>query len=210
MAQLPTLRDSTGQATQTPKRPNEEAIFAAALEAFGAHGFNGASMRDIAARAGTSLSNLYNYVPAKADLLAKVLQRANEDLRSSLEAALAVVPSGAAQRLAAVVRAYVLWSVRQQLAGVVALGEFRYLQGPQREQVVEARDSTQRIIGSIVEEGVRSGEFLTPYPHESTRSIALLCAALATWFRPSGEKTADHVAEEQAHLALAMVEANMA
>lgn len=198
---------STGQTTRMPKRTNEAAIFAAALEAFGAHGFNGASMRDIAARAGTSLSNLYNYVPAKADLLASVLQRANDDLRSSLERALTATPDDAVERLTAVVRAYVLWSVRQQLAGVVALGEFRYLEGPLRGEVVKARDSTQQIVSSIVEQGVKSGAFRTPYPHEAARSIALLCAALSTWFRPTGEKTADQVADEQAHLALAMVQA---
>lgn len=199
-----------GRTPPAPKRANEAAIFAAALEAFGARGFNGASMRDIATRAGTSLSNLYNYVPAKADLLASVLQRANADLRSSLEAALAAAGEDPAGRLTAVVRGYVLWSVRQQMAGVVALGEFRYLDGPLREQVVSARDGTQQIFSSIVEQGVRSGAFATPHPHEAARSIALLCAALSTWYRPTGEKTADQVADEQAHLALAMVEARTA
>jgi AcrR family transcriptional regulator len=198
---------SSGSTSPTPKRANEAAIFAAALEAFGASGFNGASMRDIATRAGTSLSNLYNYVPAKADLLAGVLKRANDDLRASLEEALAAASEGAAERLVAVVRAYVLWSTRQRLAGVVALGEFRYLDGPQRAQVVDARDGTQQIFSSIVELGVQQGSFATPHPHEAARSIALLCAGLSTWYRSTGEKTADQLADEQAHIALAMVEA---
>jgi AcrR family transcriptional regulator len=163
-------------------------------------------MRDIASRAGTSLANLYNYVPSKDALLASVLRQANDDLIAALEAA--IPEHGASrERLEAAVRAYVEWSIRSRTAGVVALGEFRYLRGDQRSEVVRARDTTQQIFTSIVEEGTAAGEFATPYPHEAARNIVLLCAALSTWYRPEGPESPDVVAAQQARLALAMVEA---
>ena len=70
---------------------------------------------------------------------------------------------------------------------VVALGEFRYLQGELREQVVEARDSTQQIVGSIVEQGVRTGEFQTPYPHEAARIGSRPCFSGRGPCRPHGD-----------------------
>jgi AcrR family transcriptional regulator len=189
------------------RRPNEAAIFSAALEAFSSNGFNGASMRAIATRAGTSLSNLYNYVPAKAELLAQVLRHANDDLLASLNEALEAAGQTAGERLSAAVWAYVHWTARAQTAGQVALSEFRYLEGSLREGVVEARDRTERIFIDIVKAGTGSGDFGTPYPREAARNIVLLCAALATWYQAGGRQSPDRIADEQVRLALAMVEA---
>lgn len=188
-------------------RPNERAIFVAALNAFAEHGFYGASMRDIATRAQTSLSNLYNYVPAKADLLAQVLRRANDELLGELRDALDRSGPSAADQMRAVVKTYVLWSARNQTAGTVAMGEFRYLSGSQRREVVQARDQTQQLFTDIAVRGVERGEFETPYPQQAARNIVLLCSAFATWYRRGGGNTAEEMAEVQSRLALGMVEA---
>lgn len=186
-------------------RPSEPAILAAALEAFGEKGFNGSSMRDIARLAGTSLANLYNYVPSKGHLLATVLQQANDELLTELRASVPEQGSDA-ERLTAAVTAYVRWTARSQMAGVVALSEFRYLEGEQRQAVVAARDTTQAIFTEIVEHGVGTGEFGTPFPRLAARNIVLTCSALATWYRPDGPEGPEVVAEQQAWLARAVVE----
>ncbi|MEX2374566.1 MAG: TetR/AcrR family transcriptional regulator [Dehalococcoidia bacterium] len=185
----------------------EEAISTAALNAFAANGFNGASMRVIANNAGTSLSNLYNYFSSKSDLLARVLLESNMDLLQSLQTRLAAATADDCARLVVAVRTYVLWSAHRQTAGIVALSEVRYLTGALRKQVVASRDETERIFIDTVRSGVASGEFDTPYPRAAARNIVLLCAAFATWYRPSGARTAEEIADEQARLALAMVEA---
>jgi AcrR family transcriptional regulator len=202
--------EPTGPAVRSgARRPSEDAIFQAALAAFGARGFNGSSMREIAQGANTSLSNLYNYVPAKADLLAWVLKHANDGLLAQLEGALASSTESAADRLSSVVRAYVGWSVAHRTAGLVAISEFRYLEGAQRKDVVAARDRTERIFTDVVQEGADSGEFATPFPHEAARNIVLLCSGLAAWYQPGRGRTASEIADEQARLALAMVEARL-
>lgn len=194
-----------GRSSRSGRRPNEEAIFTASLSAFGELGFHGASMREIAARAGTSLANLYNYVPAKADLLARVLRVANDHLLRDLSDAVDEA-SPHVQQLRALVEAYTLWSARNRTAGIVAMSEFRYLSGKQRVDVVAARDQTEQMFTETVLAGVASGEFQTPCPRQAARNIVLLCSAFASWYQPGGASSPEEMAASQARLALAMVE----
>lgn len=178
-----------------------------ALMAFAEQGFNGASMRDIAKRAGTSLSNLYNYFPSKEELLVAVLKDANDELLSRTSRTVAAAKPSATERLRAAVRAYVGFVVDTQPASVVALSELRYLTGERRRELVAARDETEALFLQIVDQGVASGEFGTNRPRDATRAVLLLCATVANWFRPDGELSREAVAEMQADFALALVEA---
>jgi AcrR family transcriptional regulator len=191
-------------------RGNEAAILNAALEAFGDKGFNGASMRDVARGAGTSLSNLYNYFPSKSHLLAEVLRRANDELYARTSAAVEEAGDAAAARLRDAVRAYVGFVVDHQVAALVAISEVRYLQGPERDRLVAARDSTQAIFAEIVAQGAANGEFRTPYPADAARSIVSLCSAVSTWYRPDGRLSRGQLGEQHARYALALVETPLA
>ncbi|MCW2945119.1 MAG: TetR family transcriptional regulator [Actinoallomurus sp.] len=188
-------------------RGNETAILTSALEAFGAEGFNGASMRDIARRAQTSLSNLYNYYPSKSHLLAEVLRQANAELLARTERAVAKAGNVPVARLRAAVKAYVGFVVDHQTAALVAISEFRYLAGEDREQVVQARDSTQSIFEKIVWQGVDSGDFATPYPEDAARNIVSMCSAISTWYHARGRLSGRALAEQHARYALALLEA---
>ncbi len=176
-----------------------------ALAAFAEHGFNGASMRDIAKRADTSLSNVYNYFPSKEDLLVAVLKDTNGELLRRTNRTVAAAKPNPTDRLRAAVRAYVGFVVDAQPASIVALSELRYLGGERRKAVVAARDETEALFLRLVEEGVESGEFTTTRPHDATRAVLLLCATVANWFRPDGELSREAVAELQADFALALV-----
>jgi TetR/AcrR family transcriptional regulator, cholesterol catabolism regulator len=200
-------RPSAEQRFTDSGRANEAAILNAALDAFGENGFNGASMRDVARGAGTSLSNLYNYFPSKAQLLAEVLRWANDELHGRILRAVEEAGDDAAPQLREAVRAYVRFVVEHQVAMVVSLGEVRYLQGPARDPLIEARDSTQAIFGEIVARGAASGEFRTPYPEDAARAITSLCATIATWYRPEGRLSWGQLAEQHARYCLALVEA---
>lgn len=191
-------------------RGNEAAILNAALDAFGTHGFHGASMRDVAKRAGTSLSNLYNYVPSKSRLLAEVLRRANDELATRLRAALEDAGDDAASRMREVVRAYVRFIVDHQVAMVVSTNEVRYLTGADRSALVAERDATQAVFEDIVAQGVAAGTFTTPYPDDAARTILTALSAVAGWYRSDGRLSRGQLAEQQARYALALLEAPLA
>jgi AcrR family transcriptional regulator len=190
-----------------PGRRNEAAILNAALTAFGEKGFYGASMRDVARGAETSLSNLYNYFPSKSHLLGELLRRANDELLARTSAAVDGAGDDPVARLREAVRAYVGFVVDHQAAALVAISEIRYLAGEEREQVVSARDSTQAIFGRIVADGVAAGEFSTPYPEDAARSIVSMCSAISTWYRHGGRLSKEALGERYARYALALLEA---
>ncbi|GAA2903681.1 TetR/AcrR family transcriptional regulator [Pseudonocardia halophobica] len=188
-------------------RGNEAAILNAALAAFGAQGFNGASMREVAKGAATSLSNLYNYFPSKSRLLAEVLRHANAELEARVRRAVADAGDDATSRMREAVRAYVGFVVDQQLAMLVSTAEVRYLQGEDRARLVADRDRTQAIFADIVEQGVAGGEFRTPHAADAARAILSMVNAVATWYRPDGRLSRGQLAEQHARYALALLEA---
>ncbi|MEJ2890127.1 TetR/AcrR family transcriptional regulator [Actinomycetospora aeridis] len=191
-------------------RGHEAAILNAALEAFGAKGFHGASMRDVARGAGTSLSNLYNYFPSKSRLLAEVLRHANDELVTRLHVAVDEAGDDAVSRLREVVRAYVRFVVDHQLAMVVSTNEVRYLAGEDRERLVVDRDATQAVFEDIVAQGAASGEFRTPHPADAARTVLSALAGVAQWYRPDGRLSRGQLAEQQARYALALLESPLA
>lgn len=67
----------------------EERILRAALETFAERGYDGASMRDIAARADATLGLLQYYFGGKARLWRAAVDRAFAEMRSGFDAALA-------------------------------------------------------------------------------------------------------------------------
>ena len=74
----------TEQALESRKACIEDA----AKQLFIRQGFHATSMRNIAARAGTSLGNLYNYYPTKEAILGSIISKyqrvIDERLRSNL------------------------------------------------------------------------------------------------------------------------------
>lgn len=190
-------------------RGNQAAILNAALTAFGEKGFYGASMREVARGAGTSLSNLYNYFPAKADLLAALLRMANDELLSRIQTAVDAAGRRSADRLRAAVEAHVGFVVDHQVASLVALSEIRYLTGAARKRVVAARDSTQGLYEEIVAAGAASGEFATPYPEDAARTVVSMCATIATWYHPDGRLSSAELAAQHGHYALALVQGSL-
>ncbi|MDT7711095.1 MAG: hypothetical protein QOG20_6702 [Pseudonocardiales bacterium] len=187
-------------------RRNEAAILNAALEAFGTKGFNGASMRDVAKGAATSLSNLYNYFPSKSKLLAEALRHANAELQARVAGAVRDAGDDAPSRMREAVRAYVGFVVDHPVATLVATNEVRYLDSEDRAALVTDRDATQATFEHIVAQGAADGTFRTPYAADAARAILSTVGAIASWYRPDGRLSRGQLAEQHARYALALLE----
>ncbi|GGF48252.1 TetR family transcriptional regulator [Marmoricola endophyticus] len=188
-------------------RATEQAIREAALSCFSERGYHGASIRFIADRAGTSLSNVYNYVASKDELLAQLLRRASEAQYAQVLEALDGAGEDPAERLRAAVEAYARYVIEHRDELVLSNTEFRYLSRPHRTEVVELRDRMQRLVDDLIEDGVRRGAFATPYPADVSRSLLTMVSNITAWFQPEGALSATEVARRHAGFALALVEA---
>lgn len=78
-------------------------ILAAALKLFHEHGFEAATMRDIAQEAGVATGAAYYYFPSKDAIVMEFYRSSSEEMQGSIEAALETA-SGLEERLLAVIR----------------------------------------------------------------------------------------------------------
>jgi AcrR family transcriptional regulator len=182
-----------------------DVVLSAALHAFATQGFHGTSMRDIAARAGMSISAAYYYFPSKADLLRHIMVRVTEDLIAVLETARATAGDAPAARLAAIVRAHVRLHTERQMESFVGNSELRSLSAKDRATVIALRDRVSAIFKEVIGDGRQRGAFDCPHPAEATLAIATMCTSVAGWYRLDGPHSPQTIADRYAALALRLV-----
>lgn len=155
----------------------------AAVEVMGEDGYEGASMRDMAARAGVSVAALYYHFPSKLDLLREFLDEAYDVTLARLDRRLAAAGEDPAARLDEVVST-LIWSHLHdqfaQLASNVAFREYTRLNPPERAAIEVKRKALLDLVESIVEElGSRE-------PREAARAIITLATSLVEPFPEMG------------------------
>ena len=171
-------------------------ILSAAARVFRRRGFNDAGMREIAAEADLSPGNLYHYFRGKDEILYFCQERALDRLLAALETA----QSGAgpvAGRLAELIRAHVV-CLLDELAGAVAHLEVESIPADLRSALISRRDRYERGVRTLIDDGVRGGEFASCDAGVVTRAMLGAMNWSARWFKPEGPTSATEVAEQLA------------
>lgn len=183
----------------------EAALLDAALACFVAHGYHGTTMRDIAARAGLAVSASYYYFPSKLDLLRRIMVRVTMELEAELAAAGRVAGDDPAARLAALVRAHVLFHTHRQAESFIGNSELRALSAADRMDIVAMRDQIGDHFKRALADGIRARRFDVPSPPAAVLAITTMCTAVAQWYRADGPAGPEQIADRYAELALRMV-----
>jgi AcrR family transcriptional regulator len=168
-------------------RPAE--LLIAALDAFRTKGFAATRMEDVAAQAGVSKGTVYLYYPSKQAIFEALVRENVLPNIERIEAALAAADGAASDRLRLVLAAAGQAMSDPRVAAIPKLilgeaGNFPDLARFYREQVI-ARGLG--LIGGIIEQGSRSGEFRQVDPHLSARLFfapLLLAVLWQTTFAP--------------------------
>ena len=177
---------------------------AAALSSFLDLGYHGATMRHIAQRAGLSVPGVYHYYPSKHEMLVAILDLTMDDLirRSSAARDEGVGP---VERFALLVECLALYHTHRNELGFVGASEMRSLAPQPRARLAGIRRAQQRMVDVEVQEGARSGAFLTERPLEAARAVVTMCTALPQWYSPTGPTSAEEVARQYVEFALDLV-----
>ena len=178
-----------------------DAPLSAALSAFLELGYHGATMRDIAGRAGLSVPGIYHHYASKQQMLVAILDVTMADLRSRSEAARAQ-GDGAVQRFALLVECLALFHTHRRELGFVGASEMRSLLPPDRERVAAARRAQQRMVDDEVEQACDDGLFAVTRPREAGRAVVTMCTALPQWFDGRGPDSPEQVAQQYVEFAL--------
>lgn len=182
------------------------APLAGALSAFVELGYAGATVRDIAARAGLSVPGVYHHWPSKQHLLVALLDLTMDDLLRRSRAARAE-GDGPVERFEFLVECLALYHAHRSQLGFIGASEMRSVEEPARARIAAARTEQQRMVDDEVLEGCRRGLFATGLPREAARAVVTLCTGLPQWWSPSGPSTAAQVAEHYVGFALDLVRA---
>ena len=187
-----------------------ERLRQAALELFVERGYHGTSMRDIAARAGTSVSHLYYYCPSKAGVLKEMILSIVDDLLHGLAQALEDAGDGPVEQLSALVRAEVMFHCRRREEAFVGRSELRSLREEDRPEVIERYDRVTGIFKDVIAKGVKQGVFDCPHRGETANALLTMCNSVSSWYRTSGRLSPATIADRYTDLALRMVGARAA
>ncbi|HJQ45062.1 MAG TPA: TetR family transcriptional regulator [Amycolatopsis sp.] len=177
---------------------------AGALEAFVELGYHGATIRDIAQRAGLSVPGVYHHWPTKQGLLVALLDLTMDDLLTRARAARAEA-DGPVQRFTRLVECLALFHTHRRELGFIGASEMRSLDAPDRARIAAARQSVQHMVDDEVLEGCRRGAMTTLLPKEAARAVATMCTALPQWWLPTGPSSPETVAHEYVGFALDVV-----
>lgn len=190
-----------------PTRPaGHKAIVEAARAEFSERGYGATSIRDIAQRAGVSLSAMYYYYKGKQELLVAIVEEGLDAYFGECERALEVAGDDPAEQLEALVSATVRFRTGHPVKSSIVLTEWRSLEPVHLTRHRENEKRGSRQFRGAIERGVAEGIFLTPYPDDARRAIIAMCNAIAQWYRPDGPVDVDELVERYVSLALTVVE----
>ena len=170
-----------------------QTILRAAAGVFRRRGFAATGMREIADAADLSPGNLYYYFKSKHELLYFCQDHSLDRMLATCRAVQAE-RLGAADRLAAVVRAHVACML-DELDGAAAHTEVESLPVPLRVRIVAKRDRYEAAVRRIVAGGIRSRAFVPCDPKLVTRALLGAVNWTARWYRPEGEQPPAAVAD---------------
>ncbi len=171
-------------------------VLAAAVAAFAEHGYDGASVRDIARRAGLSVPGLYHHHPSKQAMLLALVESSMNDVLARSHAALVEAGPDPVTRFEALVECLVLFMAHRRELGALH-AESRALEPANWRRYVSLRDEQERLMVTAVASGQKAGAFTTvESPHDASRAVLTLCLGVAGWYRPDGPIPTDRLARQ--------------
>lgn len=172
----------------------------AAVAVMGEVGYESASVRDMAARAGVSVAALYYHFPSKHALLREFLDEAWEVSLDRIDRRLRLAGDDPFARLDCVVATIVASQIHDdfaKLASNVALRDFARLDPPERA-VIEGKHARMRdIVARELTAGVEAGAFSIAEPMVGAKAILTLTNHLAQALAADGRTKDDVVAVVQ-------------
>jgi AcrR family transcriptional regulator len=182
----------------------------AAVEVMGEDGYEGASIRDMAARAGVSVAALYYHFPSKHDLLREFLVEAYDVILARIERRLPLAEGWTSLELNEIVGT-LIWSHLHdefaQKASTVAFREYTRLAPPDRAMIEVKRKALLDMVERVVQDGIDQNIYHVPDAREAARAIITLCTTLVEPYREMG-KSLDEVIKLYRGFARGLVLAN--
>ena len=166
-------------------RRTEEAIRAAAIDLIAEHGFAAVTLRDLAKEVGIQPGSVYRYFPSKNDLLLRLMVDHLQELLAQWQAASEGI-ADPLERLKTFIAFHVNYHASRQKEVFISNMEIRSLTREHRRTVIALRESYEKSLRDLLEDGMRIGRFRTGDPQVSAYAILAMLTGLTAWFREGG------------------------
>ncbi|MDV8001361.1 TetR/AcrR family transcriptional regulator [Rhodococcus sp. IEGM 1408] len=180
-------------------------LLAVARREFVERGYGGASIRSIAQKTGVSLSAMYYHYSSKQELLAAMLNAGMDSFEGRVAEEFEAKDSTPTGRLLGYVASLVRFRTLEQEQSQLVQTETRNLEPQHLAAYRERQRRSSEPLRRAVADGVESGEFRTPYPEDSYRSILGMCNAIAHWYEPDGDLAVEEIVRRYQEIALRVV-----
>jgi AcrR family transcriptional regulator len=184
-----------------PELTVRDDIITAATRVFSLRGYHAASMAEIAGEVGIRKPSLYHHVRKKEDLLFAIHEQLIDELMQETTAALdaAATPE---ERVRQILQVSMSFVARHRDGVTVFLQERREMSGERWSELVIKRDRYERLVSRVIAEGISSRRFVDVPPEIAARALLAMANWGYTWFDPTGELSAESVANIFAEIAL--------
>lgn len=137
-----------------------EEFLQTSLELIHEKGFKATTMRDIADRMNFDVSNSYNYIKSKQDILELFLFRTSEELHEAMDNILGS-SYAADEKLKQVISAHIQVSAKKPFEVALMVNEWRNLKEPKLAEYIALRNLYEKKMAKLLREGIKSGVFKT-------------------------------------------------
>lgn len=168
-------------------------------------GYHGTSMRDIARDAEVTVASIYHHFTSKQEILQEIMVRTMTDVIGQTREALARAGDAPADRLEALVYAWILFHTSRQRDALIGASELRSLDDSGRLRVVALRDEQEAMFREVVLAGSDVGAFRTRYPRDAARAVINMGYSVASWYHEGGGVSHEEMATRYVELALGTV-----
>jgi AcrR family transcriptional regulator len=159
---------------------------------FAAKGYHGTSIGDLAEAMGVQKASLYAHIDSKQDLLYETMREGAEAFHAALDG----IPDDLrpTEKIRRAFRAHLRVVADQLDVATVFVQEWRYLEGPRRDQFVAERRRYEERIGELFREGRERGELRADLDEGAAVLLFLSAANWAyTWLHP--DRATDEIAD---------------
>lgn len=181
-----------------------ELIRSTGLQLVYEQGYEGMTLRGLAARAGIGQSTLYGHYSSKQHLLVDLICLHMQELLASLYGA---IPADAAplERYLAFVRFHVIYHIRRRREVFICYSELRSLEPQNYRRVTAYRKEYEQVLTRIIEGGVAAGTMRRLQPRVTAYAILAMLSGITTWYREDGPLSEDEICRTYTELALSAV-----
>lgn len=179
--------------TEEEQNRRRQEIFDAAVPLFLQKGFMETSMREIGDAAGVGKSTLYDYFKSKEEIMVYYFSK---EIYAITERAQTIIRQNGdvTTRLKQAMLAHLEHLVSNKQLYLVLSIEAQRLSAEGQAQIQEQRHIYQDMIRTLIEDGIRKGEFRPVNPLLAARSIFTLLSTAVYTTRPTG--TPEEMMEE--------------